>query len=220
MNYRKLIVNRNINARRAYVWDEICEETAGAFVDKVDLLLSKGKDPIWVFIHSPGGSVSAAMAMIDEIEAAKAQGVVIKTCAMGLAHSAGALLLAMGSKGHRYVRPSTTVMLHPVSYGLGQDYAELQARAAQFFKKEAERINRMLSVACGRDGKKYSSFLKEINKGLWLSADAAVKYGVADAVWKGTLPIDEKDSEQRGVPEGSSQSKQLEHSTQCQPEVS
>lgn len=198
-HYQKLIAKRNSETRRLYVWGEITEDTAGGFIEKMDILLSRSSDPVWVLIHSLGGSVSAAFTMLDEIDAARDKGIIVKTCALGLAYSAGAFLLSMGTPGYRYVRPSSSVMLHPVSYSLGMDYAEMQERASAFHKHESERMNRRLAEACKKGGKKYPKFLKDVDKGLWLNAEEAVSYGVADEIWRGSLPFDEKDSDQRPV---------------------
>jgi ATP-dependent Clp protease protease subunit len=201
------IARRNILARRIYVWDEIVEDTAGHFVERMDFLMSRSQDPVWVLIHTVGGSVTAAQTIVDEMQAVAREGVVVKTCVLGMAYSAGAFILGMGSPGERYVRPASTVMMHPVSFALSHDYADMQERATAFYKKEAEKMNRGLAEACGRGGKKFARFLKDIDKGLWLNAEEAIKYGVADKIWTGPLPLSsetnrETTGEQRGVREG------------------
>jgi ATP-dependent Clp protease protease subunit len=119
--------------------------------------------------------------------AAQQEKIQVCTLACGVAYSAAAGILAMGTKKWRGARPDSAIMLHPASLSLEHDYESNQRALMGFLSKRCEMINRMTATACGMI-KKYKKFLSDIDKGLWLSAEEAVKYGVIDTVWCGPLP--------------------------------
>jgi ATP-dependent protease ClpP protease subunit len=134
------------------------------------------------FIYSEGGDVDASIAIIDQIKAAQKFGIKVYTINAGIAYSAAGIILAMGDKGCRYSYKNAAAMLHPCSFSLPHDYNEHQAKAMDFVQRTINNINGLIAEACGISSKKQSAFMKDIEKGLWLNAEEAQKYGIIDTI--------------------------------------
>lgn len=170
------IFSRLLNDRIIMLTGEVCDEMAASitaqllFLDSVD----PGKD-IYLYINSPGGSVSAGMAIYDTMKYIKSE---VSTICMGMAASMGAFLLAGGAKGKRMIMPNAEVMIHQPSGGAKGQATEILIVADQI-KKTKERLNRILSE---NTGKPYATVCEDTERDNYLTADEALAYGIVDTI--------------------------------------
>ena len=135
------------------------------------------KEDIRLYINSPGGSVTAALAIYDTMQYVKAD---VSTICVGLAASAGALLLTAGAKGKRFCLPNSEVLLHQVMGGATGQAADVAIHAKQIIKIK-ERINKILAKHTGQS---HSKIEKDTDRDYFMSAEEAREYGVVDKIIK------------------------------------
>ncbi len=142
------------------------------------LLLLSAEDPvrdISLYINSPGGSVTAGMAIYDVMHLIPND---VSTLGMGLAASMGQFLLTAGSAGKRFVLPNAEVLLHKGSAGIGGSASDIEVQAARL-----ERMTqRMLQITADRTGKTVAQVDKDSVRDRWFTAEEARDYGLVDAV--------------------------------------
>ncbi|KAH7276760.1 hypothetical protein KP509_39G020800 [Ceratopteris richardii] len=165
-----------LRQRIVFLGFNLDEYAADAIISQ--LILLDGQDStkdIRLFINSPGGSTSAAMAVYDAIQLCRAD---ISTIAIGIAASTAAIVLAGGTKGKRYAMPNTRIMLHqPLGSASGQAIdVEIQAREAMHHRKNVARI---LSEITGRVADQIE---KDIDRDRYMSPSEAMEYGILDGV--------------------------------------
>jgi ATP-dependent Clp protease, protease subunit len=142
------------------------------------LLLLSAEDPhrdISLYINSPGGSVTAGMAIYDTMQLIPND---VSTLAMGLAASMGQFLLTAGTPGKRYVLPNAEVLLHQGSAGFGGSASDIEIQAARL----ARLNDRMLQVTAERTGQSLERVTQDSLRDKWFTAEDACDYGLADAV--------------------------------------
>lgn len=170
------IYSRLLKDRIIFIGEEINEHIASLVV--AQLLFLEAEDPdkdICIYINSPGGSVTAGMAIYDTIKYIKPD---VSTIAIGLAASMGALLLSSGTKGKRFALPNAEIMIHqPLGGASGQ--AEDIRIHAEWILKTREKLNRILSENCDRD---ISQVEKDTDRDNFMSAEEACEYGIIDKV--------------------------------------
>ena len=171
------IYSRLLEDRIIFLTGEINDATANIVV--AQLIYLEGKNPdkdIYLYINSPGGSVSAGLAIYDTIRYIKCD---VVTICIGLAASMGAFLLSSGTKGKRYALPNSEIMIHqPLGGAQGQaSDIEIQARHIQNIK---EKINKILSEATCQDLKKVQ---KDTDRDYYMSAEQAKEYGLIDDIF-------------------------------------
>ena len=171
------IYSRLLEDRIIFLTGEINDTTANIVV--AQLIYLEGKNPekdIYLYINSPGGSVSAGLAFYDTIKYIKCD---VVTICIGLAASMGAFLLTSGTKGKRYALPNSEIMIHqPLGGTQGQaSDIEIQARHMQNIK---EKINKILSESTGQDIKKIQ---KDTDRDYYMSAEQAKEYGLIDDIF-------------------------------------
>lgn len=170
------IFSRLLNDRIIMLTGEVCDEMAASitsqllFLDSVD----PGKD-IYLYINSPGGSVTAGMAIYDTMKYIKSD---VSTICMGMAASMGAFLLAGGTKGKRMIMPNAEVMIHQPSGGAKGQATEILI-VADHIKKTKERLNRILSE---NTGKPNATVCEDTERDNYLTADEALAYGIVDTI--------------------------------------
>lgn len=135
------------------------------------------KKDIKVFINSPGGSVTAAMAIYDTIQFVKPD---VETICLGQAASAAALLLASGTKGKRYSLPNSRVMIHQPSGGAEGQATDITIQAQEILKLK-DKINEILASHTGQPLKKIQA---DVERDFYMSAEEAKKYGLIDEIVK------------------------------------
>ena len=170
------IFSRLLNDRIIMLSDEINDATASLVV--AQLLYLESQDPdkdIHLYINSPGGSISAGMAIYDTMQYIKCD---VSTICVGLAASMGSFLLAAGAKGKRYALPNSEIMIHqPLGGAKGQaSDIKIQAGHILFVRN---RMNRMLSELTGQP---LEIIERDTDRDNWMTADDAVRYGIVDKV--------------------------------------
>lgn len=172
------IYSRLLKDRIIFLGEEINDAVASTVVAQLLFLESEdpGKD-IHMYINSPGGSVTAGMAIYDTMNYVKCD--VSKTC-IGMAASMGAFLLSSGAKGKRYALPNAEVMIHQPLGGAQGQATEIQI-AAEHILKTKKKLNQILA---DNAGKPVEEVEKDTDRDNWLSADEAKEYGLIDEVIK------------------------------------
>ena len=170
------IFSRLLKDRIVFVDGEINDATADLVVAQLLFLESEdpGKD-INLYINSPGGSVTAGLAIYDTMQFIKCD---VSTICLGMACSMGAFLLAGGAKGKRYILPNAEVMIHQPSGG-AQGQATDVLIAADRMKKTKEQLNRILAA---NTGKPYETVAADTERDNFMDPEEAVAYGIVDKV--------------------------------------
>ncbi|RBA23447.1 ATP-dependent Clp endopeptidase proteolytic subunit ClpP [Herminiimonas fonticola] len=170
------IYSRLLKERIIFLVGPVNDHSANLIVAQLLFLESENPDKdISLYINSPGGSVSAGMAIFDTMQFIKPN---VSTLCTGLAASMGAFLLAAGEKGKRFSLPNSRIMIHqPLGGAQGQaSDIEIQAREILYLR---ERLNAILAE---RTGKSIDEISRDTDRDNFMSADAAVEYGMIDSV--------------------------------------
>ena len=170
------IYSRLLKERIVLLCDEVNDVTASLVV--AQLLFLDSEDPtkdIQLYINSPGGSVTAGLAIYDTMQLVRAD---VSTICMGMAASMGAFLLAGGAKGKRYVLPNAEVMIHQPSGGSQGQATDMKIQAEHILATK-ERLNRILAE---NTGKPIEVIEKDTDRDNWLTAEEAVAYGLVDEI--------------------------------------
>ncbi len=170
------IFSRLLNDRIVILSDEVNDASASVVV--AQLLYLEAQDPekdIYLYINSPGGSVTAGMAIYDTMNFIKCD---VSTMCMGMAASMGAFLLAAGAKGKRYALPNSTVMIHqPLGGARGQ--ASDVLIHAEHLQSTKKRLNELLAKSTGQP---IEVIEKDTDRDNYLTAEQACAYGLIDKV--------------------------------------
>lgn len=170
------IFSRLLNDRIIVLSDEVNDATASLVI--AQLLYLESQDPekdISLYINSPGGSVSAGLAIYDTMQYIKCD---VSTICMGMAASMGAFLLSAGAKGKRYALPNAEIMIHQPLGGAKGQATEI-ILAADHIKKTRENLNHILSE---NTGKPLEVIEKDTERDNFMSATEAMEYGLVDKV--------------------------------------
>ena len=170
------IYSRLLNDRIVMLCDEVNDTTASLVV--AQLLYLEAQDPdkdISLYINSPGGSVTAGMAIYDTMNYIKCD---VSTICIGMAASMGAFLLSSGAKGKRYALPNAEIMIHQPSGGAKGQATDIQIVAENILKTK-ERLNRILSENTGQP---YEVVAADTERDNYMTAEEAKAYGLIDAV--------------------------------------
>ncbi len=170
------IYSRLLNDRIIVLGEEVNDVTASLVV--AQLLYLEAVDPdkdIQLYINSPGGSVSAGLAIYDTMQYIKCD---VSTICIGMAASMGAFLLAGGAKGKRYALPNAEIMIHQPSGGSQGQATEIEI-AAKHILMIREKLNRILAE---NTGKSYEEIAAATERDNWMTADEACEYGIIDKV--------------------------------------
>ena len=170
------IYSRLLKDRIIFLGEEVNETTASLVV--AQLLFLESEDPskdISLYINSPGGSISAGMAIYDTMQYIKCD---VSTICVGMAASMGAFLLAGGTKGKRKALPNAEILIHQPLGGAQGQATEIEI-AARHIIRTKERMNRLLAQ---NTGKSYEDLVKDTDRDNWMTAQEAVEYGLIDSV--------------------------------------
>lgn len=170
------IYSRLLKERIIFLGEEVNETTASLIVAQLLFLESEdpGKD-IQFYINSPGGSVTAGMAIYDTMQYIKCD---VSTICLGMAASMGAFLLSSGAKGKRYALPNSTIMIHQPSGGAQGQATEIQIVADQIAKTK-KKLNEILSANTGQP---LEIVEKDTDRDNYMTAEEAKAYGLIDGV--------------------------------------
>ncbi len=170
------IYSRLLKDRIIFLGSPIDDDVANTIIAQLLFLESQNpKEDIRMYINSPGGSVTAALAIYDTMQYVKPT---VSTICVGLAASAGAVLLAAGAKGKRMVLPNSEVMIHQVLGGAQGQATEVEIHARHILKTR-DRLNRILAK---HTGQKLARIEKDTERDYFMTADEAKSYGIVDKV--------------------------------------
>ena len=170
------IYSRLLKDRIIFLDGEVNDASASLIV--AQLLFLEGEDPdkdISLYINSPGGSVSAGLAIYDTMQYIKCD---VSTICIGMAASMGAFLLTAGAKGKRYALPNSEIMIHQPLGGMQGQATDIKIHADHSIGTK-EKLNRILSE---RTGQPYDKVVADTERDNFLSAPAAKEYGLIDEV--------------------------------------
>lgn len=170
------IFSRLLNDRIIMLSDEVNDATASLVV--AQLLYLEAQDPekdIYLYINSPGGSISAGMAIYDTMQYVKCD---VSTICIGMAASMGAFLLAAGQKGKRIALPNSEVMIHQPLGGAQGQATDIKIHAEHIIKIRSK-MNKMLSEMTGQS---LDTIERDTERDNFMSADDALEYGLIDKV--------------------------------------
>ena len=172
------IYSRLLKDRIIFIGEAIDEHIASLVV--AQLLFLEAEDPdkdISIYINSPGGSVTAGMAIYDTMQYIKPE---VSTICVGMAASMGAFLLAAGQKGKRYALPNAEIMIHQPLGGVSGQAEDIKIHA-EWILRTREKLNRILSENTGQP---LDVIAKDTDRDNFMSADEAMGYGLVDKVIK------------------------------------
>ncbi len=170
------IYSRLLNDRIIFLADEVNDTTASLVV--AQLLYLESKDPdkdISLYINSPGGSISAGMAIYDTMNFIKCD---VSTICIGMAASMGAFLLSSGAKGKRFSLPNSEIMIHQPLGGMKGQASDIQIHAEHIIRIK-EKMNRILAE---QTGKSYEQLVRDTDRDNFLTAEQALEYGLIDKI--------------------------------------
>lgn len=161
--------------RMVFVDNVITDELASDITKQLLYLASVSSDDITMVINSPGGSVTAGLAIYDSMKGLACD---VSTVCLGMAASMGAFLLAAGTKGKRFVTPNSEVMIHQVMGGASGQAVDVQI-AAQRIGRMKDNLNRMLADFTG---KPFEQIRIDTDRDHFMTAEEAIEYGMVDGV--------------------------------------
>jgi ATP-dependent Clp protease protease subunit len=170
------IFSRLLKDRIIFIGEQIDENTASTVV--AQLLFLEAEDPdkdICIYINSPGGSVTAGMAIYDTMQYIKPD---VSTICIGMAASMGAFLLSSGTKGKRYALPNAEIMIHQPLGGVQGQASDIQIHA-EWILKTREKLNRILSENTGQP---LDVIERDTDRDNFMGAEEAAAYGLIDKV--------------------------------------
>lgn len=172
------IYSRLLKERIIFIGTEIHDALANTVV--AQMLFLEYEDPdkdILLYINSPGGLVTAGLAIYDVIKHVKPD---VQTICVGSCFSMGALLLGAGTKGKRFILPHGKVMLHQPSGGATGQSTDIQIHAKEIIKTKRE-LNRILAECTGKTDEQIE---RDTDRDLYMNADEAVAYGIVDEIFR------------------------------------
>lgn len=170
------IYSRLLKDRIIFLGTVIDDGVANAIIAQLLFLEQQNpKEDIKIYINSPGGSVSSALAIYDTMQYIRCD---VQTICVGIAASAAALLLSAGKKTKRFALANSEVMIHQVMGGASGQASDINIHA-QHILKTKEKLNRILSQ---HTGQKIAKVEKDTDRDYFMSAEEAVKYGIVDKV--------------------------------------
>ncbi len=170
------VYERLLRERIIFLGSEVRDDMANALCAQMLLLAAEDPDKeIWLYINSPGGSVSAGMAIYDTMQYVKPD---VGTVAMGLAASMGQFLLCAGAPGKRYALPNARIMMHQPLGGLGGTASDIKIQAEQMLYTK----KRLAQQIAEHTGQTLEQIEKDSDRDRWFTAEQAKEYGFVDHV--------------------------------------
>lgn len=170
------IYSRLLKDRIIFLNDEINDHNANLVIAQLLFLANEDpKNDIYLYINSPGGSVTSTMAMYDTIQFIKPD---VATVCVGLAASGGAMLLLSGAKGKRYALPNSRIMIHQPLGGAQGQVSDLEIMTKEYLRTK-ENLNKLIAK---HTGQKLEKVISDTDRDFFMSAEEAKKYGIVDAV--------------------------------------
>ena len=180
------IYSRLLKERIVMLGDAVTDQSAELII--AQMLFLEGEDPekdIQFYINSPGGSISAGMAIYDTMHYVKCD---VSTICLGMAASMGAFLLAGGTKGKRFALPNSEILIHQPLGGMEGQASDIAIQAAHMARIK-ERMNRLLSE---NTGKSIEEVTRDTDRDYWMTAEEALSYGIIDHICETRKESEEK----------------------------
>ena len=178
------VYNRLLRERIIFLGTEVKDENANAICAQLLLLAAEDSKDIHLYINSPGGSVSAGVAIYDTMQYVKPD---VVTVAMGLAASMGQFLLAAGAKGKRYATPHARIMMHQPSGGMGGSASDIRIQAEQMLHTKRQ----MAQLIARHTGRTVAEIENDSDRDRWFTAEEAMEYGFVDHVVQSASQVSE-----------------------------
>jgi ATP-dependent Clp protease protease subunit len=186
-----MVIEKTLGGERAYdIFSRLLKERiifiTGGIEDHManlvvaQLLFLESEDPkkdIFIYINSPGGSVTAGLSIIDTMHHIKPD---VATVCVGMAASMGSLILSQGAKGKRSILPNAEVMIHQPSGGAYGQASDIDITAKHIIKTR-DKLNKMLAKASGQ---KLAKIEQDVDRDFFMDAEEATKYGIVDKIFK------------------------------------
>lgn len=170
------VYQRLLRERIIWLGGEVRDDSANAICAQLLLLAAENPDEdIYLYINSPGGSVTAGMAIYDTMQYVKPD---VATVGMGLAASMGQFLLTAGTKGKRFITPHTRVLMHQPSGGAGGSATDIRINADLILQMKRE----LAEIIADRTGKTVEQIDKDFDRDKWFTAQEALDYGFVDHI--------------------------------------
>lgn len=172
------IYSRLLRERIVFLSGGVDDDSANLII--AQLLFLEAEDPkkdIFLYVNSPGGSVTAGLAIVDTMNHIKPA---VATVCVGMAASMGSVILASGAKGKRFALPNAEVMIHQPWGGVQGQAADIEITARHILATR-DRLNKMLAKASGQP---LSKVEKDVDRDFFMTAEEAKKYGLVDTVYK------------------------------------
>ena len=170
------IYQRLLRERIIWLGSEVRDDNANAICAQMLLLAAEDPDKdIWLYINSPGGSVTAGMAIYDTMQYVRPD---VATVAMGLAASMGQFLLSSGAKGKRYATPHARIMMHQPSGGIGGTATDIRIQAELILHMKRQ----LTQLTAEQTGQDVEQITKDADRDRWFTAAEALEYGFIDHV--------------------------------------
>lgn len=168
--------SRLLKDRIVFLGDEVNDDTANVIIAQFLFLEKENPEQdIHFYINSPGGSVYAGLAIYDAMQICQCP---ISTTCVGKAASMGAVLLAGGSKGKRFILPNSRVMIHQVSSGFRGTTADINIQA----KETNLLMDKLMNILASHTEKDSEQVKKDCDRDYWMSAQEAIQYGIVDEI--------------------------------------
>jgi len=172
------IYSRLLKDRIIFLGCEVDDDIANALIAQLLFLDVDSQDPIHLYINSPGGSVTAGLAIYDMMKTVNCE---VRTYCLGQASSMGSLLLAAGTQGQRYAMPNSRIMIHqPSVYGIGGQVTDVQIMAKEMEKTKEQLTN----IYVKHTGKSYQELYDLMERDKFLSPEDAIALGLVDKLVK------------------------------------
>ncbi|MBD8499708.1 ATP-dependent Clp endopeptidase proteolytic subunit ClpP [Paenibacillus arenosi] len=170
------IYSRLLKDRIVFVGSEINDPLANSIIAQLLLLAAEDSDKdIYMYINSPGGSISAGLGIYDTMQYIKPQ---IHTICTGFAASFGAMLLLAGAKGKRFALPNSEIMIHQPHGGVQGQASDIAISAKRILKTR----EKLVQITADRTGQSIERIEKDMDRDHFMSADEALEYGIIDKV--------------------------------------
>ncbi|MFC4035437.1 ATP-dependent Clp protease proteolytic subunit [Streptomyces polygonati] len=169
------VYNRLLGERIIFLGQAVDDDIANKITAQLLLLAAEPEKDIYLYINSPGGSVTAGMAIYDTMQFIAND---VVTIAMGMAASMGQFLLTAGTPGKRFALPNTRILMHQPSAGLGGSATDIKIQAEQLLHTK----RRMAELIAQHSGQSFEQITRDSDRDRWFSAEEAQEYGLLDGV--------------------------------------
>ncbi|WP_049567874.1 ATP-dependent Clp protease proteolytic subunit [Streptomyces sp. SBT349] len=169
------VYNRLLNERIIFLGQPVDDDIANRITAQLLLLAADPEKDIWLYINSPGGSITAGMAIYDTMQYIKND---VVTIAMGMAASMGQFLLTAGAPGKRYALPNAEVLIHQPSAGLAGSASDIRIHAEQLLRTK----EKMARLSAAHSGVSMEQWERDADRDRWFTAEEARDYGLLDQV--------------------------------------